>query len=54
MAKHSLLLVGQLCNEVYSVKFKIDAVTICNPRDVQILKGARDLYMGLWCMNLRR
>jgi hypothetical protein len=53
MPIHSLLLVGQLCNEVYSVKFKIDAVTIKNPRDVQILKGARDLDMVLWCINLR-
>jgi hypothetical protein len=54
MANHSLLSVGQLCNEGYSVTFKIDAVTIYNPRDVQILKGARDVDTGLWRINLRR
>jgi hypothetical protein len=54
MANHSLLSVGQLCNEGYSVTFKIDAVTIYNPRDVRILKGARDLNMGLWRINLHR
>jgi hypothetical protein len=48
MANHSLLSVGQLCNEGYSVKYKIDAVTIYNLQGVQILRGARDLDTGLW------
>jgi hypothetical protein len=54
MANHSLLSVGQLCNEGYSVTFRIDAVTIYNSREVQILKGARDLDTGLWRFNLRK
>jgi hypothetical protein len=48
MANHSLRSVGQLCNEGYVVTFKIDAVTIYNPEGVHVLKGARDLYTGLW------
>jgi hypothetical protein len=40
MANNSLRLVGQLCNECYSVTFRIDAVTIYNSQEVQILKGA--------------
>jgi hypothetical protein len=39
MANHSLLSVGQLCNDGYSVTFRIDAVTIYNSQEVQILKG---------------
>jgi hypothetical protein len=54
MANHSLLSVGKLCNEGYSVTFRIDAVTIYNSQDVQILKGARDLDTGLWSINLRK
>jgi hypothetical protein len=54
MANHSLLSVGQLCNEGYSVTFKIDAVIIYNPHSVQILRGARDLNTGLWRINLRQ
>jgi hypothetical protein len=54
MANHSLLSVGQMCNEGYSVTFRIDAVTIYNSREVQILKGARDLDMGLWRIKLRK
>jgi hypothetical protein len=54
IASHSLLSVGKLCNQGYSVTFKIDAVTIYNPQDVQILKGARYLDTGLWRHNLRR
>jgi hypothetical protein len=52
MENHSLLSVGKLCNEGYSVTFRIDAVTIYNSREVQILKGARDLDTGLWRINL--
>jgi hypothetical protein len=47
ISNHSLLSVGQLCNEGYSVQFKIDAVTIYNPHGVQILRGARNLNTGL-------
>jgi hypothetical protein len=54
MVNHSLLSVGQLCNEGYSIKFEIDAVTIYNLRDIQILKGAQDLDTGPWRINLRR
>jgi hypothetical protein len=54
MANHSLLSVGKLCNEGYSVTFKIVAVTIYNPQDVQSLRGARDLNTGLWQINLRK
>jgi hypothetical protein len=43
MATHSLLSVGQLCNEGYTVTFRIDSVT-----------GARDLDTGLWWINLRK
>jgi hypothetical protein len=53
MANHSLLSVGQLCNEGYSVTFKIDAVTIYNLGGVQALRGARYLNTGLWRINLR-
>jgi deoxyxylulose-5-phosphate synthase len=35
MENHSLLSVGQMCNEGYSVTFRIDAVTIYNSREVQ-------------------
>jgi hypothetical protein len=54
MANHSLLSVGKLYNEGYSVTFRIEAVTICNSQNVQILKGARDLDTGLWRINLRK
>jgi hypothetical protein len=47
MVNHSLLSVGKLCNEGSYFTLKIDAVTIYNPQDVQILKGARDLDTGL-------
>jgi hypothetical protein len=54
MANHSLLLVGQLCNEGYIVTFRNDSVTICDPKEFQILSGARDLDTGLWRINLRK
>jgi hypothetical protein len=54
MANHSLLSVAQLCNEGYSVTFKIEAVKIYSLLDVHILKGAWDLDTGLWRINLRR
>jgi hypothetical protein len=54
MANHSLLSVGQLCNEGYIVTFRNASVTICNPHEFQILSGAQDLDTGLWRINLRK
>jgi hypothetical protein len=54
MANHSLLSVGQLCNEGYTVTFKNASVTICDSQEFQILSGARDLDNGLWRINLRK
>jgi hypothetical protein len=54
MANHSLLSVGQLTNEGYTVTFRNASVTICNSQVLQILKGARDLDTGLWRINLRK
>jgi hypothetical protein len=53
MANHSLLYIGQLCNEGYIVTFKNASVTICNPQEFQILSGARELDTGLWRINLK-
>jgi hypothetical protein len=54
MVNYSLLLVGQLCNEGYTVTFRIESVTIHNSQGIQILRGDRDLYTGLWWINLRK
>jgi hypothetical protein len=54
MANHSLISVGQLCNEGYIFTFRNESVTICNSQELQILKGARDLDTGLWRINLRK
>jgi hypothetical protein len=54
MANHSLLSVGELCNEGYYVTFRIDAVTIYNSQSVRIFKGACDLDTELWRINLRK
>jgi hypothetical protein len=54
MANHSLLSVGQLCNEGYIVTFKNASVIICDPQEFQIWNGARDLDTGLWRINLRK
>jgi deoxyxylulose-5-phosphate synthase len=54
MGNQSLLSVGQLCNEGYSVTIRINAVTIYNSREVQVSKGARDLDTGLWRINPRK
>jgi hypothetical protein len=53
MENHSLISVGQLCNEGYYVTFRIDAVTIYSSSGQSILKGKRDLNSGLWRINLR-
>jgi hypothetical protein len=54
MANHSLLSVGQLCDEGYIITFKQDTVTICNSGHSQILSGPRDLNTRLLRINLRR
>jgi hypothetical protein len=54
MANHSLLSVGQLCNEGYIVTFKNASVTVCNSQKFQILSGPRDLDTGLWRINLKQ
>jgi hypothetical protein len=54
MVNQSLLSVGKLCNEGYSVTFKIDTVTIHNLNGIQILRGARDLNTGLFRINLKQ
>jgi hypothetical protein len=48
MANHSLLSVGQLCNEGYYITFRIDGFTNYNSAEKAILKGQRDLNTGLW------
>jgi hypothetical protein len=47
MVNHSLISVGQLCNEGYTVTFRIESVTIHNWQGIHILRGARDLDTGL-------
>jgi hypothetical protein len=54
MANHSLLSVGQLCDEGYIVTFKRDTVTICNSKNSKILSGPRDETTGLWRINLKQ
>jgi hypothetical protein len=54
MVNHSLLSVGQLCDERYTVTFKQDEVPICDSGNSQILSGPRDLNTGLWRINLKK
>jgi hypothetical protein len=54
MANHSLLSVGQLCDEGYIVSFKQASLTICDFEKSQILNGPRDLNTGLWRINLKQ
>jgi hypothetical protein len=54
MVNHSLLSVGQLCDEGYIVTFKHASVTVCNFQKSQILNGPRDLDTGLWRINLKQ
>jgi hypothetical protein len=54
MAHHSLLSVGQLCNEGYNVTFRQDTVTICNSESSKLLSGPRDETTGLWRINLKQ
>jgi hypothetical protein len=54
MYNHSLLSVGQLCNEGYIVTFKQASVTICDSKKAPILSGPRDSNTGLWRLNLKQ
>jgi hypothetical protein len=54
MANHSLLSVGQLCDEGYIVTFKHASVKVCNSQKSQILSGPRDLDTGLWRINFKQ
>jgi hypothetical protein len=54
MAHHSLISVGQLCNEGYTVTFQQDTATICNSDNSKLLSGPRDVTTGLWRINLKQ
>jgi hypothetical protein len=54
VAHHSLLSVGQLCDEGYIVTFRRDKVTICNSDNSKLLRGPRDDTTGLWRINLKQ
>jgi hypothetical protein len=54
MSHHSLLSVGQLCDEGYIVTFKRDTVTLCNSESSKLLSGPQDLNTGLWRINLKQ
>jgi hypothetical protein len=54
MAHHSLLSVGQLCDDGYIVTFRRDTVTICNSDNYKLLSGPRDATTGLWRINLKQ
>jgi hypothetical protein len=54
MEYHSLLSVGQLCNECYIVTFQQDTVIICNAECSKLLSGPRDVTTSLWCINLKQ
>jgi hypothetical protein len=54
MANHSLLSVGQVCDEGYIVTFHQDTVTICNSESSKLLSGPRDDTTGLWRINLKQ
>jgi hypothetical protein len=52
MENNSLLSMGQLCDEGYSVLFNINGVKILNEKQKIIIKGSRDHATGLWRINL--
>jgi hypothetical protein len=54
MAHHSLLSVGQLCDEGYIITFQQDTVTICNSDNSKLLSSPRDVTTSLWCINLKQ
>jgi hypothetical protein len=53
MSHHSLLSVGQLCDEGNIVTFRRDTVTICNSENSKLLSGPRDDTTRLWHINLK-
>jgi hypothetical protein len=52
MENNSLLYVGQLCDEGYSLLFSINEVTILDSTQKILIKGSRDSTTGLWRINL--
>jgi hypothetical protein len=52
MENNSLLSVGKLCDEGYSVLFSISEVTILDSKQKTLLKGSRDSNTGLWRINV--
>jgi hypothetical protein len=54
MEHHSLLSVGQLCDEGYIFTFQRDTVTICNSESSKLLSGPRYDTTGLWRINLKQ
>jgi hypothetical protein len=52
MENDSLLSLGQLCDEGYSVLFSINEVTILYSTQTILMKGNRDSDTGLWQINL--
>jgi hypothetical protein len=54
MAHHSLISVGQLCDEGYIVTFQRDTVTVCSSENSKLLSGPRDVTTGLWRINLKQ
>jgi hypothetical protein len=54
MVSHSLLSVGQLCDEGYIVTFKQDTVTICNSDNSKLLSSPQYVTTGLWRINLKQ
>jgi hypothetical protein len=54
MVNHSLLSVGQLCDEGYIFTFKQASVTICDSERSQILSSPRYLNTNLWRINLKQ
>jgi hypothetical protein len=54
MVNHSLLSVGQLCNEGYVVTLKDALVTVCNAQRFQILSGPWGLDTRRWRINLKQ
>jgi hypothetical protein len=54
MDHHSLLSVGQLCDEGYLVNFRRDTVTIYNSDNAKLLSGPRYDTTGLCRFNLKQ
>jgi hypothetical protein len=55
MTNHSLLSVGQWCDEGYIATFKNASLPVCNYQKSQNLSGgSRDFDTGLWSINLKQ